>query len=184
MPGITGRTGWDRSRAVQGLAAGPRPCPCPPGRAGRTACATWPTSSWLAPPSRAGPLPIAAAIYREAVLRPTPACSACLGSPAPTSHPTQHLTDLSHGNSRNAVPRTPKSIEGTGYRKRSRPPARHARWSHHWQPGGPIVVAENPSGYSHDRGRRQTTLPWIRPPSRRVAHLVRIEHAIGLVVLA
>ena len=34
--------------------------------------------------------------------------------------------------------------------KRSKPPARHAGWSCHWQLGGPILVAENPSERSHD----------------------------------
>jgi hypothetical protein len=35
------------------------------------------------------------------------------------------------------------------------PPARRAGWSHHWQPGGPILMAETRSRRSHAGGRRQ-----------------------------
>jgi hypothetical protein len=45
-------------------------------------------------------------------------------------------------------------------RRVPRPRARH-----YWQPCGPILVAENPSGWSHDGGRRQQTQagPYRRP---------------------
>ena len=33
-------------------------------------------------------------------------------------------------------------------------------WSHHRQPGGPIPVGENPSGWSHAHGRRQFHNRW------------------------
>ena len=63
--------------------------PCPSGRAGRTASTTWPTSSSVTAPtptSRTRPAASAAATYRRAVLRSTPARSAAFRSPAPCNH--------------------------------------------------------------------------------------------------
>jgi len=62
-----------------------------------------------------------------------------------TAHPRHR-----HANSPNPAPDTQA--------KRPEPPARHAGRSHHWQPGGPILVAEDASGWSHDRGRRHGAL--------------------------
>jgi hypothetical protein len=41
----------------------------------------------------------------------------------------------------------------------STPGTRHAGWSHHWQPGGPMLVAENRSEWSRERGRRHDPPP-------------------------
>ena len=47
-------------------------------------------------------------------------------------------------------------------------PARHAGWSHNWQPGGPMKLAENRSERSHTHGRRQRLYPVPdRPPVTR-----------------
>jgi len=81
--------------------------PCPPGRTGRTASATCPTSSSVScpgPPSRASPAPAAAATYRRAVLRSTPACSATLCSPEPDSQAA-----APHGSQSPQPPGTPFS---------------------------------------------------------------------------
>ena len=64
--------------------------PCPFRRAGRTAATTAPTSSSVnasTPASRVRPSASAAATYRRAVLRSTPARSATFRSPAPSSQP-------------------------------------------------------------------------------------------------
>jgi hypothetical protein len=142
-------------------------CPCPPGRTGRTASATCPTSSSVScpgPPSRASPAATAASTYRRAVLRSTPACAATFRSPAPASHDRSTSRIFITLTSRNTIRPNlrVRRLDGIRAAKRPEPPARHAGWSHHWQPGGPIPVAENPSERSHDHGRRhgavETTL--------------------------
>src|SRR6185312_3181057 len=75
------------------------------------------------------------------------------GQPRP-----EHLTDLNHADLPEHHPPQPPSPTTWRHpsRKAAKPPARHAGWSHYWQPGGPILVAENPSEWSHDHGRRHT----------------------------
>src|SRR5262249_6720472 len=52
-----------------------------------------------------------ACTYRRAVLRSTPACSATLRRPAPDSHARSTSRISVTATSRNAIPRTPKSID-------------------------------------------------------------------------
>src|SRR4029077_19454631 len=134
---------------------------------------TWPTSSSVScpgPPSRASPAATAASTYRRgggwgappraAPRRPPPPPPAPRAAPARTPAPASHDRSTSRISitltSRNTIRPSlqVRRLGGIRAGKRPEPPARHARWSHYWQPGGPILVAENPSGWSHDRGRR------------------------------
>ena len=99
--GFLPRRPGERRRALESLATQERICsscasstsqeaPCPPGRAGRTAATTAPTSasSTVAHPAeRSSPASWAACTYRRAVLRSTPARSATVRNPAPSSQP-------------------------------------------------------------------------------------------------
>jgi hypothetical protein len=94
-----------------------------------------------------------------------------LPQPRPRQPRPQHLTNLDHGNLPERHPPNPQVDRPGGIRngQRSQPPARHAGWSHHWQPGGPMLVAEKPSERSHEGGRRHSS----RQTWHRVCHPVQ-----------
>ena len=113
------------------------------------------------PPSRARPASTAAVTYRRAVLRSTPACAAAVRSPAPASHARCTSRISVTAASRNAIPRTPKSIDlkapGTG--SDQDPQA--------GTPGGPITA----TGWSHARARKSTERSHAR--GRRQSRILR-----------
>src|SRR5262249_32204261 len=77
-----------------------------------------PWSGGPPPPPRPSPASPAAATSRRAVLRSPPACAAAVRSPAPASHARSTSLISVTATSRNAIPRTPKSVDlkapGTG----------------------------------------------------------------------
>jgi len=115
-----------------------------PDNAAQTAAPTPSPGDEPPPPSRARPASTAAVTYRRAVLRSTPACAAAVRSPAPASHARCTSRISVTAASRNAIPRTPKSIDlkapGTG--SDQDPQA--------GTPGGPITA----TGWSHARARK------------------------------